>query len=73
MFRAGCPRQSHTRFREFRDCCADYKLGDIVDIPSPGGTLHLPIAGIVTDYSDQQGSILMDRALIQALLERRAR
>jgi putative ABC transport system permease protein len=40
-----------------------YKLGDIVDIPSPSGVLHLPIAGIVTDYSDQQGSILMDRAL----------
>ncbi len=40
-----------------------YKLGDVVDIPSPGGVLHLPIAGIVTDYSDQQGSILMDRSL----------
>jgi len=40
-----------------------YKLGDVVDIPSPAGMLHLPIAGIVTDYSDQQGAILMDRAL----------
>ena len=40
-----------------------YKLGDIVDIPSPGGVLHLPIAGIVTDFSDEQGSILMDRGL----------
>ena len=40
-----------------------YKLGDVADIPSPAGMLHLPIAGIVTDYSDQQGSILMDRAL----------
>jgi putative ABC transport system permease protein len=40
-----------------------YKLGDVVDIPSPAGVLHLPIAGIVTDYSDQQGSILMDREL----------
>jgi len=40
-----------------------YKLGDVIDIPSPGGVLHLRIAGIVTDYSDQQGSILMDRAL----------
>jgi putative ABC transport system permease protein len=40
-----------------------YKLGDVIDIPSPAGVLHLPIAGIVTDYSDQQGSILMDRAL----------
>ena len=42
-----------------------YKLGDVIDIPSPQGVLHLPIAGIVTDYSDQQGSILMDRGLYQ--------
>jgi putative ABC transport system permease protein len=40
-----------------------FKLGDVVDIPSPGGLLHLPIAGIVTDYSDEQGSLLVDRAL----------
>jgi putative ABC transport system permease protein len=40
-----------------------YKLGDVVDISSPNGILHLPIAGIVTDYSDEQGAILLDRAL----------
>jgi putative ABC transport system permease protein len=40
-----------------------FKLGDAVDIPSPSGTLRLPIVGIVTDYSDQQGSLLVDRAL----------
>ena len=40
-----------------------YKLGDVIDIPSPRGVLHLPLAGIVTDYSDQEGSILMDRSL----------
>ncbi len=40
-----------------------FKLGDVVDIPSPRGVLHLPIAGIVTDYSDEQGSLLIDRAL----------
>jgi putative ABC transport system permease protein len=40
-----------------------FKLGDVVDIPSPSGMLHLPIAGIVTDYSDEQGSLLIDRAL----------
>ena len=39
------------------------KLGDALDIPSPGGVLRLPIAGIVTDYSDEQGSLLMDRSL----------
>ncbi|HTB16778.1 MAG TPA: FtsX-like permease family protein [Bryobacteraceae bacterium] len=40
-----------------------FKLGDVVDIPSPSGALHLPIAGIVTDYSDEQGSLLVDRSL----------
>jgi putative ABC transport system permease protein len=40
-----------------------YKLGDVVEIPSPTGVLHLPIAGIVTDYSDEQGALLIDRAL----------
>jgi putative ABC transport system permease protein len=40
-----------------------FKLGDRVDIPSPTGVLHLPIAGIVTDYSDEQGSLLIDRSL----------
>jgi len=40
-----------------------FKLGDVVDIPTPSGALRLPIAGVVTDYSDQQGSLLIDRAL----------
>jgi putative ABC transport system permease protein len=40
-----------------------YKLGDVLDLASPNGVLHLPIVGIVVDYSDQQGSILMDRAV----------
>ena len=40
-----------------------FKIGDTVDIPSPGGVLHMRIVGIVTDYSDQQGSILMDRSV----------
>jgi putative ABC transport system permease protein len=40
-----------------------FKLGDVVEIPSPSGRLHLPLAGIVTDYSDEQGSVLMDRSL----------
>jgi putative ABC transport system permease protein len=40
-----------------------FKLGDVVDIASPSGMLHLPIAGIVTDYSDEQGSLLVDRSL----------
>ena len=42
-----------------------YKLGDVLDLPSPHGVLHLPIVGIVVDYSDQQGSVLMDRSVYQ--------
>ena len=39
------------------------RLGEIIEIPAPGGTLRLPIAGIVRDFSDQQGSLLISRAL----------
>jgi putative ABC transport system permease protein len=38
-------------------------LGDVLNIPSPDGDLRLPVIGIIRDYSDQQGSLLMDRAL----------
>jgi putative ABC transport system permease protein len=38
-------------------------VGDIVEIPAPAGVIRLPIVGIVVDYSDQQGTILMDRTL----------
>jgi putative ABC transport system permease protein len=38
-------------------------LGEILEIPAPGGVIRLPIVGIVVDYSDQQGTILMDRRL----------
>jgi len=40
-------------------------LGETLEIPSPSGPVRLPIAGIVVDYSDQQGSILMDRSVFQ--------
>jgi putative ABC transport system permease protein len=39
------------------------KVGDILELPAPQGVLKLPIVGVVVDYSDQQGSILMDRKL----------
>jgi putative ABC transport system permease protein len=39
------------------------KLGDILELPAPQGVVRLPIVGVVVDYSDQQGSILMDRKL----------
>src|SRR4026209_1096349 len=39
------------------------KLGEMLEVPAPNGLIRLPIAGIVVDYSDQQGTILMDRSL----------
>ena len=39
------------------------KLGDIVELPTPSGLLSLPIAGIIRDYSDMQGSVFIDRAV----------
>ncbi len=38
-------------------------LNDVVEIPSPSGILKLPVVGITIDYSDQQGSFLIDRAV----------
>jgi putative ABC transport system permease protein len=37
--------------------------GEVVEIAAPYGTIRLPIVGIIVDYSDQQGSILMDRTV----------
>ncbi len=41
------------------------KLGEMLEVAAPYGTIRLPIAGIVLDYSDQQGTILMDRTLFE--------
>src|SRR5262249_32676042 len=38
-------------------------LGETLEIPAPYGVLRLPIVGIVVDYSDQQGAILIDRSV----------
>jgi putative ABC transport system permease protein len=38
-------------------------LGQVIELAAPFGQLRLPIVGIVVDYSDQRGSILMDRSL----------
>jgi len=40
-----------------------YKVGDTLDLPTPSGPLRLPIVGVTVDYSDQQGSILIDRSV----------
>jgi putative ABC transport system permease protein len=41
------------------------KLGDVLEIPAPNGVMRLPVAGITIDYSDQQGSILVDRSVFK--------
>ena len=40
-----------------------FKLGESVDIPSPAGLLRMKTLGITRDYSDQQGTILIDRSV----------
>ena len=39
----------------------DARMGEMLEIPTPRGTLRTPIVGIVRDFSDQQGSLLLDR------------
>jgi len=39
------------------------RLGETLEVPAPYGVVRLPIVGIVLDYSDQQGTIIMDRSL----------
>jgi putative ABC transport system permease protein len=43
------------------------KLGQILEIPTPSGTLRLPIVGILKDYSNQLGTIFIDRTLYRRL------
>jgi putative ABC transport system permease protein len=38
-------------------------LGEQIELPAPGGVIRLPIVGILPDYTDQQGTIFLDRAL----------
>jgi putative ABC transport system permease protein len=38
-------------------------LGDPIEIAAPYGVIRLPVVGIVIDYSDQQGSIVLDRSV----------
>jgi putative ABC transport system permease protein len=41
------------------------KLGEMLEVAAPGGVIRLPIIAIVVDYSDQLGTILMDRSIFQ--------
>ena len=39
----------------------DAHVNDVLEIPAPHETLRMPVVGVVRDYSDQQGSILLAR------------
>jgi putative ABC transport system permease protein len=38
-------------------------VGDAIDIPAPAGILRMPVVGVIEDWSDQQGTIMLDRAV----------
>jgi putative ABC transport system permease protein len=40
-------------------------LGETLELATPSGPLRLPIVGITRDFSDQQGSVLLDRKVYQ--------
>ncbi|MBZ5580828.1 MAG: FtsX-like permease family protein [Acidobacteriia bacterium] len=37
------------------------RVGDMVELPTPRGPLRLPVVGVVRDYSNQLGSVIVDR------------
>jgi putative ABC transport system permease protein len=41
------------------------RQGEMLELAAPGGVISLPIAGIIVDYSDQLGAILIDRSLFE--------
>jgi putative ABC transport system permease protein len=41
------------------------RYGETLELVAPTGPIRLPIVGIVVDYSDPQGAIIMDRSLFQ--------
>jgi putative ABC transport system permease protein len=42
---------------------AGLQLGEVLEIAAPQGTVRLPVVGVIVDYTDQQGSIFMDRSV----------
>jgi putative ABC transport system permease protein len=43
----------------------DVTLGDTIELPTPGGMLRLPVAGITRDFSDDEGTIFLDRSVFR--------
>ncbi len=44
-----------------------YKVGDAIDLPTPGGPVSFPIVAEVRDYSSDQGTIQMHREVYERL------
>jgi putative ABC transport system permease protein len=38
-------------------------MGTVIELPTPSGLLKLPVVGIIRDYSDLQGSLVIDRSV----------
>ena len=69
----GDPVQAHRLAAEGRGVIASEAFarlrgvgyGETIELPTPSGLLRLPVVGITRDYSDQQGSVGLDRSLYQ--------
>jgi putative ABC transport system permease protein len=42
------------------------RAGDLLDLPAPGETLRLPVLATYTDFTDPQGTVVIDRSLYRA-------
>jgi putative ABC transport system permease protein len=42
------------------------RVGDALELPAPDGALRLPVLGIYKDYTDPQGTIVIDRSLYRS-------
>jgi putative ABC transport system permease protein len=42
------------------------RVGDSLDLPAPDGALRLPVLGIYKDFTDPQGTIVIDRSLYRS-------
>jgi putative ABC transport system permease protein len=40
-------------------------VGDTIDVPAPSGPLQLPLVGVLRDYSDLQGALIVDHELFR--------
>ncbi len=42
------------------------RLGEVLDLPTPGGSRRVAVRGILADYGNERGSILLDRPVFLA-------